>query len=353
MKSNIKFGIGALLAAMLLLSMAFVPAVSAEVLIEDTVTEIVTTDQPELIPEPLPDIAVDTASVAEKNPYWYLLEADNEQQKTLFEYIDNSYVSKKEKQAMKKAMKDIWRRYPDKLTEEDDIMLEKVAVATAEYLNDKYGSGDVSILWTPNHVHEDLIYIACTKWSVGTYYAGIAKDASTEPDDWDDGFWQSLHHYYDPLTHTGLGAYNCGAYADIAKNKYDIPYFIDAYKNLGYSSHYMSDLGNPLHTGLEAQQYLTQWVHFDYETYVSSNWDNGYNFKSIVEDNNVYYAITDPEQSAKDLAENSNSYIYTLYAEIFYNPETWEEDPDVKVITENVLRTTAKYNLGLVKYVRS
>ncbi len=103
MKTNIKFGIGALLAAMLLLSMAFVSVVSAEVLIEDTVTEIMTTDQPELVPEPLPDIAVDTTSVAEQNPYWYLLLADKEQQKTLFEYIDNSYVSKKEKQEMKKS----------------------------------------------------------------------------------------------------------------------------------------------------------------------------------------------------------------------------------------------------------
>ena len=51
---------GALLVVMLILSMTFVPAVSADVLNEDMVPEIVTTEQPELIPEPLP--TVDPAS---------------------------------------------------------------------------------------------------------------------------------------------------------------------------------------------------------------------------------------------------------------------------------------------------
>lgn len=351
MKTNIRFGIGALLAAILLVSMAFVPTVSAEVLTEDTVKEIVTTDQPELIPEPLPDIVVDAVSVAEQNPYWYLLEADNEQQKTLFEYIDNSYVSKKEKQEMKKAMKDIWRRYPDKLTEEDDIMLEKVAVATAEYLNDKYGSGDVSILWTQTP-HQDIIYIACTKWGVDSTHANIAKYASDDPDSWDSGFWQSYNHYYDPSIDFGYAAMNCDDFANDAKNYYDNVQLTSAYTNLGYSSHYISDLGNPMHTGLEASQYLNQWVHTYYESYVVDNWETGYNYKDIVDSATTYYVITDPEQSAENLATSSHADLNTLYSKVYYNPSTFGSDSDVITITDNVLYKTAKYNLGLVKYVR-
>lgn len=68
-----------------------------------------------------------------------------------------------------------------------------------------------------------MIYIPCTKCGVGSVYANIAKEAAVEPDSWDDGFWQSYHHYYNPTTNTGNGAYNCYYYANLAKNKYDIP----------------------------------------------------------------------------------------------------------------------------------
>jgi hypothetical protein len=34
------------------------------------------------------------------------------------------------------------------------------------------------------------------------------------------------------------------------------------------------------------------------------------------------------------------------------NPNTWQSDQNIKNITENCLLETAKYTLGLVKYVR-
>jgi len=349
MEKSKRIGIGALLAVMLLVSMAFVPAVSAEALSQGTSPEIVTTEQPELIPEPLP--TVDTASTTEQNPFWYLLEAGKEEQKTLLKYIDNSYVSNKEKQEMKKSMKDIWKRYPDQITESDNIVLERVAKATAEYLNDVYGKKDVGVAWSPTPDHGDIIYISVTKWGINSYYANIAKNSADDPDSWDSGFWQSYNHYYNPNLGTGNAPANANTYAGFAKTNYSSGSYNTAFTNLGYSSHYLSDVGNPLHTGLELDQILNQWVHYDYESYVSGNWTTGYNFKSVIDNNNYYYAITDPAQATRNLASSSNSDINTLFTAIYYHPNTWRTNPTVKTITERSLLNTAKYNLGLVKYV--
>jgi len=94
------------------------------------------------------------------------------------------------------------------------------------------------------------------------------------------------------------------------------------------------------------------WVHTAYENYVSNNWIAGSNFKSVVESNWYYYSISDPEQAAKSLASYSHQYIDTLYFKIYNNPDTFQNDQDVKNITENCLLETAKWTLGLVKYVR-
>jgi hypothetical protein len=110
-----KFGLRILILAMLLVSIAIVPAASAEKLNEKTNDTAV--DEIEYsVPEPEPVITLNKTS---KQPYWFLLEANDKEQKILFSYIDNCYVSNEEKKEMKKEMKDIWKRYPDKITEED------------------------------------------------------------------------------------------------------------------------------------------------------------------------------------------------------------------------------------------
>lgn len=131
---------------MLILSMAFVSGATAEAVTDEIASEVVLIEQnPEL--DLNPDITI--KSYDTEIPYWYLLEADKDQQKTLLKYIDECYASKQEKNEMKKSMKDIWNRYPENITEEDMIVLEQIDVATAEYLNDKHGVSDkVSVKWT-------------------------------------------------------------------------------------------------------------------------------------------------------------------------------------------------------------
>lgn len=350
MTTKNKFGIRILFLTMFLISTVFVPVASAETLTEDT-DNIAIGEMEYPVPEPEPITVLDTTP---KSPYLHLLEADNEEQEILFGYIDNCYISDEEKEEMKKSMEDIWKRYPDQITEQDNLMLDKVAKATAEYLNDKYGNSEVGIKWIGQPVHGDIINISVKKWGVSDYYAGIARDHADDPDDWSDSeIWQSYHHYYNPNTHTGYAPSNCEYYANIAKTNYGDSQLTTAYTNLGYSSHYLQDVGNPLHTGYEVEQGMDKWIHYDYEDYVEANWDSGYNFKSIVENNNNYYTITDPEQATKDLAGYSNTYLDELYQTIYFNPDTWENDADIRDLTEDVLLRTAKYNLGLVKYMRS
>ncbi len=71
----------------------------------------------------------------------------------------------------------------------------------------------------------------------------------------------------------------------------------------------------------------------------------------MVENNWYYYQINDPEQATKDLAGYSHTYVETLFWTIFLNPDTWQSSPTVKQITDKCLLETAKYTLGLVKYV--
>lgn len=336
---------------MLISSLAFISVATAEAVTDEIASAVVLIEQnPEL--DLNPDITI--KSYDTETPYWYLLEADKDQQKTLLKYIDECYASEQEKNEMKKSIKDIWNRYPDSITEEDMVVLGQIDVATAEYLNDKHGVSDrVSIKWVATP-HKNMTRIAVKKVGITDYYANIASSASDDPDTWPDPqIWQSYNHYYDPVADNGLAAVNCNNRAGIAAAYYDGGQLSAAYTELGYASHYLIDVGNPLHTGMVTNQTLHQWVHYDYEDYVAANWKNNYNFESVVSNNNNYYSISDPEDAAQDLAEYSNAYLSSLWMQIYYNENTWESSTTVKSITESVLLKSAKYNIGLVRYMRS
>ena len=72
----------------------------------------------------------------------------------------------------------------------------------------------------------------------------------------------------------------------------------------------------------------------------------------VFENNGYYYTITSPSSSTKSLAGYAKQYDETLYYLVYNHRYTFRTDSDVKSITENCLLDTAKYTLGLVKYVR-
>ncbi|MFO7966951.1 MAG: hypothetical protein R6U44_05070 [Archaeoglobaceae archaeon] len=263
-------------------------------------------------------LIVDQA-IKEATPYWILLAASKKEQKVLFEYIDNCNLTEEETERMKEFMSEMWNEYPVKfvkrgkvttiifdteesnvkLTEDENAMLGQIAKAVIEYKESNTGSGEIGILWYGS-THRSIAYISCIKWGEDDY-AGVARDYADDPDQWaqippppgyPDWWWDfimqviwSWTHYYNPDTWTGGAPGECDYYADEAKDYYSSGSYYSAFKNLGYSSHFLTDVGQPLHTGLESWQALYRSVHFDYEEYVMENWETGYNFKSVIDDN--------------------------------------------------------------------
>jgi len=303
-----------------------------------------------------------------ETPYWIIIAAGGTEKGRVatFKYIDSSkLLTKKEKAELKEFVKKLWKKYPVKvikngrvtlitmsskakidLTKDEEAMLKKIAQAVNEYFRTRYG-GEVGILWNAD-THQDIIYISCKKWGVNDTYAKIAKDAADDPDQWPH---LPSDHYYNPDTGMGSAPYYCWYYAIGAKSYYELKQYSKAFQGLGWSSHFLTDVGNPLHTGRELDQVLNSWVHYAYENYVSSNWNSGYNFKSVVSGNNYYYSIDDPWDATVNLAKYSHQYVDTLYLKIYNNPDTFKTDKTVKEITENCLLETSKWTLGLVKYV--
>ena len=95
----------------------------------------------------------------------------------------------------------------------------------------------------------------------------------------------SFMDYYNPDWGTGSASSETKYYADIAKSKYSSGHKYSAFQNLGYASHFMTDVGNPLHTEAEGLQvFFSLWmtgerdikyIHTAYENYVTSNWNLG------------------------------------------------------------------------------
>jgi PKD repeat protein len=234
--------------------------------------------------------------------------------------------------------------------------------------------------------HNSYAYYAALKASFSPSDSDTAAMAAMYPDDIIDNIqvpdpfspqqkqainllYHSYYHYWNPIFFFGLGGApgRCNYYTLIAKGYSNPPIQdpVSVATNFGYASHYLTDVGNPMHTGREVDQkydidagYNT---HEKYEYYVSNNSGNspsGAPYNNIIRDNPFYYSVTDPEQATKNLATFSNTYLDTLYYRIRNNPNGdnpaygFPTDPTVRLITENCVNVSARYSLGLAKYVK-
>ncbi|WP_290623681.1 hypothetical protein [Archaeoglobus sp. UBA231] len=331
-------------------------------------------------------------------PYWIIIAAgaSEEGKKAVFEYIDSSKnLAEKEKLKLKKSIISLWKKYgvvkvkkgditlitlksgAKPMKEGENAILEKIAKAANEYFKERYvENGNVEVKWFTD-VHQDMIYIACQKWDVPNNLCNIARDHADDPDFWyqvppppgyPDWMWkfimQVVHswtHYYNPERDWGSAPDEFEKYTNIAKNYYSSAKYNLAFENLGYASHFLADVGQPLHTGAEARQVALsllllrapEYIHYAYEGYVSSNWYSGYNFRSYVYGVPVhhYVPITDPEQAVKNLAGYTHQYADTIVWAIFTNPDGWQNNQNIRNLTQNCIMETTRYLLGLVDYV--
>lgn len=338
--------------------------------------------------EPYPNLQHVRVSESIKNltPHWILLVGNKG---VTIRYLNNADIGDSQLESYKDTIKEVWSQYPVKKVREEkstyivfkksvssnevDAIPELNEVAEAVYQGwekasgpEEKNSGDITIQWNPIPTHELMSELAALKMGYLSGDASVVGEHADEPDYWGivnplytpyyafiaDQIVHSIEHMYDPsLGGMGRAPSNAAYYVNQAQSYYPSN-LSRTYENLGWSTHFIADVGNPLHTGMVLQQIENQWVHGDYENHISANWTSGQNYQSIYDDNYYYYAINDPAQATKDLAGYTNGYSEQLFLEIYNNENTWEGSSTVHSITGNVLAKTALYVRGFAWYAK-
>ena len=235
--------------------------------------------------------------------------------------------------------------------------------------------GEVGVRWYGG-AHNKIIVAACTHNSIDDTNASIAGSHASEPDGWYEGsdleiiLQRCYNHGYVPPTPLppipgvpegfGRAPENCQKNATDAVTAYYNNHLTEAFTSLGHSSHFMTDIGNPMHTGnLFVQGSLTVmgWeIHSKYEDYVDSNWGT-LGFGELV-DNTVETEVwVTPDYSTRLLgwktqwARDPLILLATLNFITHDGEFHLEEDPAIRGATLLTLRETTKHTNGLVRYV--
>lgn len=334
MKRSKGMQLGAMLAGVLLVGL-FASVASAQ------------TPVPTNVP-PVDNVTVDTTSGSD------ILSPSKEVQKIVFDAIQqSSNLTDNEKKDLTKQLKDIWSGKSELTQDEQRQVLTKVAYIVSET--------QVGILWKPQQ-HSDIAYLSAwkssgTSWAVPSqywntlyYYSGGCSIYGNGPDCWD--FYSEHAWWVD--TNSGDAPYKARNYADAARNYLKNGNPSEGYKNLAYSMHYMADVGVPFHTdstgALFTGQYSSQ--HVAYEGFVDTNWNSGsgsYNFKADVQNDWYYYYITDPEATAKSIANGAHQYYWYIVNRM--GSSNWQNDPTLVSYTRDSLKYASRGDLGLVNYV--
>jgi PKD repeat protein len=250
---------------------------------------------------------------------------------------------------------------------------------------------DITVQWAGDPTHSDIIQDALMKMRISNIDEKLSATAAVEPDLWVAGSlspykslpivippplglildWvtfietigeicHSIGHYYNPDLldsgyEFGYAPEGCQYNAEVAFKSYQNGSFDTASNYIGYASHFLTDVGNPMHTGLEREQImdkkLGEWdTHGKYEEYVGNYWDKSqYGFHQTFNDMN-WYSVTTPYQTTKNLAKYTHGYLPKLFQ--LTNKPFYDEDPVVAEITRNCLLTTVRTTRGLVWYLK-
>lgn len=350
-------GIGILLLTMLLVSTTFVPAASAAAnKVETYGIEGLTSQKVKEI-EARVSYTKSLPDIVQNAPYMGLVAADNETKKAVLGHIDNLSIADSEKSEMKNSLQDIWSRVPNRVTKEDYPMIQKIGDAVTKYVEDTYLAGMQSPKWGAK-AHSNLISAGVILVYKDSTKASWAATAAPLPDSKDTGVDRYFLHYYNPAYNQGYGGApgRCLYYTQYAKDFYKSGQWYNAFTNLGLASHYLSDVGNPMHTGGEVSQGLAYLLgndyHKAYESYVENNWNSGCKYSQYANNNAGIKSISSPSQAVKNLAAYSNPYFSTLWGQITANPNNFDTTT-TRYVTAKVLLETAKYNAGLASYIKS
>ncbi|MCK8518448.1 phospholipase C/P1 nuclease family protein [Methanoculleus sp. 7T] len=334
-------------------------------------------------------ISID-GSIKNATPYYVMLVGTEDQKQSLCELIDESSAKEKEKQLMKEYLQEIWEKYPVvfskeetaygtityisfansmeniSLTEDENHSLGEIDATLADASSRLYGS--IGLRWSGT-VHQDIISVACQRCAFPD--AQYAVSAADDPDGWPasipwfvpqelhtpiNAVFHSWHHYYSPWYGWGGAPGHTKSYVDEAKTYHTNGQTALAAQSLGWSSHFLTDVGNPMHTGKEIEQYaeylLGNDIHGAYEAYVTRNWPS--KFKPTVTSNYNYYTYADWDSGCKNLAISSHADLDTVYTIMYHNrdPSVQDSHSQLETVTRNNILQTAKYTNGLARYAK-
>jgi len=310
MEKSKRVGIGALLAVMLLIGVAFVSMGSA---VSATPMPISETDKK-------------------------LSELSKDEQKLLLKGIDSTDIlTDEEKNDLTKNLKDIWSGKSSLTSSEQNEVLLKAFSIYINYLKIDQPS-EVEVQWRD---HDKITYLSALSVGVAENYAIIIRDNAVARD-WIDGDKKFPWHWYLNFYSTEADDWTASFTSD-AKIYFLMGDYNRAYASLGNASHYLEDVGNPYHT---TQNPYYQLKHATYENLVHDNWQNWDLSSSIIMANPI--TVTDPAKAVKDLASYSNGKLSALNTAVNNN-----DYATIKTLTKDLLSKTASYEKGLINYAKS
>lgn len=297
--------------------------------------------------------------VVKQSPYSYIAFAatDKESQIAYMTGIDESSLTKEEKEKLKVELQDIWNRYPDGFKVEDNVPLKVVdKIMTERFIKAQVDDGEAK--WSVS-IHRYYAKYACDDSSYDSYAWNSADDPDTTNMD-PLPLLRFYNHYWDDEYSVGGAPSRCAEFSNDAMDYYDNGQLASAHTNFGYASHYLSDPGIPFHSA-GATDYLGGFVvalfnaaeHIAYEDYVADEWTSGHEYSYYVTHSSQSNTVTDPAQAVKDNAEHSAQYYSYITNEMVTNPTGWKTDMMLAYYTAQCVQETSKYNHGLYDYIMS
>jgi hypothetical protein len=320
---------------------------------------------------------------------WEYLVATPQEKQNLLDSLEQTKLTIDDKKNTKEELKEIWKKYPVKFVKDgnttrivfdlpdkninlkanETLILLKTEQAITEPIIENMVSSkissDQSDLITPKWAgpeHNNFIYYSLQYWGPSEEMNQLARSAASVPDSW--SFipdWMpsdylpyfrdivfSYNMYYNrvsPLRFKGGAPDETQYWINQAKNDLNNGQINNAYTHLGYASHFLTDVGNPLHTGRELDQakqgdlvymngiwvwvpHVHRWIHDDYEVYVNNYW-NDYFFASAHSQDfytKSYLATNDASDEAILVSNQAHNDVDELYLLIHNNPVTWRSE---------------------------
>lgn len=316
------------------------------------------------------DIRVWDETVQDSSPYYNLLTLAEEQKPNFLSDIESSGYDPVINEFLKDSLIGIWKKYPVNyttignrtiirfdlenpnviLTPEENEILKEVDMIHLKKMAENI---EPDPKWSGQPVHGDFVYWAIYQNVLAVHplfsYAENARNHAPDPD---QGLpWNAPEHYYNPDFLWGGAPGMAQQSFSYAKSYYMLQDYQQASVWIAKSSHYLTDAGNPFHTGKELDTIWNQTTHARYESWVDSHWTTpDFNFGDYVQGYYYDYLWSEnPSDTTKSVAQVSHPYLETLWDRFYtYTDQQLADDAWIKDATRICISTSSKYINGLV-----